>query len=270
MNIGIIGYGSMGKMILEKLAESHVVRREELYISNRSYGKIEPLRDRFGVCRTNAEVASKAGILFICVRPADIRNILDEIKESVSENALLVSLNGSISFDLLESILDMKIAKVIPSVTAEINESQTLVCYNRKVTDDDKAFLAKLLGCMGNVIELPEDELGMGSELVSCMPGFIASMFDVVCQSAKSHTALSDELIVQMVTNTLYGTGKLMLEQNLSFDRVVRRVATKGGITEEGSRVIYEKLPAVMTEVFEITLEKRRQTEDNAREAFGK
>ena len=83
---------------------------------------------------------------------------------------------------------------------------------------------------MGIVIELPEEEMGTGSELVSCMPGFIASMFDVVCQSAKSHTSLTVEQIVQMVTNTLYGTGRLMLEQNLSFDQVVRRVATKGSI----------------------------------------
>lgn len=35
--------------------------------------------------------------------------------------------------------------------------------------------------------------IGMGSELVSCMPGFIASMFDVVCKSAKKHTSLQDE-----------------------------------------------------------------------------
>ena len=35
-----------------------------------------------------------------------------------------------------------------------------------------------------DVIELPEEEMGMGSELVSCMPGFIASIFDVICQEA--------------------------------------------------------------------------------------
>jgi pyrroline-5-carboxylate reductase len=53
MNIGIIGYGSMGKMILEKLALSHVVRLEELYLSHRFYGeKLNLWRDRFGVCRT--------------------------------------------------------------------------------------------------------------------------------------------------------------------------------------------------------------------------
>jgi pyrroline-5-carboxylate reductase len=270
MRIGIIGYGSMGRMILEKLAESQSAESMELYISNRSYEKLEALEDRFGVCRTNAELASKAEIVFLCVRPADMRSILDEIKESLPEAALLVSLNGSIPFELLDSILDRKIAKVIPSVTAEVNESQTLVSYNGKVEADDKDVLRKVLGCLGNVIELPEDEIGMGSELVSCMPEFIASMFDVVCQLAKFHTSLSDGQIVQMVTNTLYGTGKLMLEQNLSFDQVVRRVATKGGITEEGSTVIYDMFPAVMCEVFEKTLEKRRKTEKKAWEAFQK
>lgn len=268
MNIGIIGYGSMGKMILEKLSESHTVINENLYIANRTYEKIEPLQDRFHVCKTNAELASKAGIIFLCVRPADFRQILDEISDSVSEDALIVSLNGSIPFDLLESVLDVKIAKVIPCVTAEVNESQTLVCYNRKAAADEKNRLQELLLCMGNVIELPEEEMGMGSELVSCMPGFIASMFDVVCQAAGPHTSLSDDQIVQMVKSTLYGTGKLMLEQKLSFDEVVQRVATKGGITEEGTKVIYDSFPAVMTKVFENTLEKRRQTEGKAREAF--
>lgn len=32
----------------------------------------------------------------------------------------------------------------------------------------------------------------MGSELVSCMPGFIASIFDVICQSAIKHTCVTD------------------------------------------------------------------------------
>lgn len=260
----------MGRMILEKLSDSRTVTNVNLYISNRTYGKIEPLQDRFNVCQTNAELASKAEILFLCVRPADIRHILDEIRDRVSEDTLIISLNGSIPFELLESVLDAKIAKVIPSVTAEVNESLTLVCYNRKVTADDKNSLQKLLGCMGSVIELPEEEMGMGSELVSCMPGFIASMFDVVCQAAGPHTSLSDTQIVQMVMGTLYGTGKLMLEQNLSFDEVVERVATRGGITEEGTKVIYNSFPALISKVFENTLEKRRQTEEKARESFRK
>ena len=55
----------------------------------------------------------------------------------------------------------------------------------------------------------------------------------------------------------------------MSFDDVVTRVATKGGITEEGTKVIYEQFPALARELFEKTLEKRRQTALKAEEIFG-
>lgn len=151
-------------------------------------------------------------IIFICVRPIDIKLILNEIKSIVSENTLIVSLNGSITFEIISKIIDYKVAKAIPSVTAEINKSQTLVCYNGLVSDADKIMLEKLLNCMGDVIELPE-EIGMGSELVSCMPGFISAIFDVISNSAQKHTAISEPQIIQMLLRTMVATGDLMLEK---------------------------------------------------------
>ena len=66
-----------------------------------------------------------------------------------------------------------------------------------------------------------------------------------------------------------YGSmGKMLLENDMSFSDVVSRVATKGGITEEGSKVIYDKLPAVTDEMFIRTLEKRRMTAEKAKEIF--
>ena len=52
---------------------------------------------------------------------------------------------------------------------------------------------------MGTVIELPESEMGMGSELVSCMPGFIAAIFNEICLSAQKHTNIKPEEVVQML-----------------------------------------------------------------------
>ncbi len=258
--IGIIGYGSMGKMLLTKFSESGKVENDGLFISNRTISKIEEAPGRYTVCSSNAELARASDIIFICTRPRDILSVLQEISDVVGEGALVISLNGSITFDSLEKVKVLKYAKVIPSVTAEINRSQTLVTYNRLADDQDKETLKTLLTCIGNVIELPENEMGMGSELVSCMPGFIASMFDVICKSAKPHTSIPEEQIISMVLNTLCSTGELMLQKDMSFEDVVSRVATKGGITEVGSRVIYDGFPDTADEMFEKTLAKRRET----------
>ena len=155
-------------------------------------------------------------------------------------------------------------AKAIPSVTAEIGKSQTLVCFNDLTESPDRQALKHLLGFIGDVIELPEQEMGMGSELVSCMPGFIAAIFDVLFQAAKKHTAIPDEQIIRMILNTVHATAELMIIKGMSFDEIVSRVATRGGITEEGTKIVYEQFPETADLLFEKTLEKRKQTAERA------
>ena len=263
MDIGIIGYGSMGKMLADKFASSHNV-----YVATRSREKLITAPESINVVDGNTDVAKAADIIFICVRPVDIKDVISEIEPFVKKEALLVSLNGSVTFELMEKLTSHKLAKVIPSVTAEIDRSQTLVTYNSLVADTDKKALSEVLSIVGNVIELPENEMGMGSELVSCMPGFIASIFDVLCASAKKHTSIPDEQIVKMVLNTMSATGDLMLQKDMTFEDVVTRVATKGGITEEGTKVVYEGFPDVADKLFENTLEKRRATAHKAQKSF--
>ena len=265
MKVGIIGYGSMGKMLLLKFSGSGKVNCTDLFVSNRTSSKIEEAPDKYVICESNTSLAVASDIIFICTRPNDLLSVLEEISGVVREDALVVSLNGSITFETLEKTGIRKLAKVIPSVTAEINRSQTLVTYNGLISEDDKRSLSELLSCIGNVIELPENEMGMGSELVSCMPGFIASIFDVICQSAMKHTSIPQEQVIRMVLDTMCATGELMIQKEMSFEDVVNRVATKGGITEVGSRVIYDGFPDTADEMFEKTLAKRRETASKAK-----
>ena len=267
MKIGIIGYGSMGKMLLWKFAEAGNIEKQDLLVSNRTKEKLEEAKAAATISDSR-RLASEADIIFVCVRPSDLKQVLEEIREDIRHDALLVSLNGSISFDSINKIVRGKTAKVIPSLTAEIGRSQTLVCFDRNVSDSDKSALKELLTSIGDVIELPENEMGMGSELVSCMPGFIASIFDVICTTAEGHTSIPKDQIVKMVLNTMSATGDLMLQKDMTFEDVVTRVATKGGITEEGTKVVYEKFPETADELFEKTLEKRRITTENAEKSF--
>ena len=269
MKIGIIGYGSMGRMLLWKFSENAGIAQDDLLAANRTSEKLSEAKDIATIC-DNTTLAAASDIVFVCVRPSDMKTVLSEISSALKEDALLVTLNGSITFDMIARLVNCKTAKVIPSLTAEIDRSQTIVCYNGLVGADDKTILRGLLSSIGKVIELPENEVGMGSELVSCMPGFIASIFDVICTSAGSHTSIPREQIVSMVLNTMSATGDLMLHKDLSFNEVVTRVATKGGITEEGTKVIYDMFPSAADEMFNKTLEKRRLTAEKAAASFEK
>ena len=260
MKIGIIGYGSMGKMLLEKFIETKSVKESDIFLSTEKFEEIMNLNKiypQINICKENTDTAKNADILFLCVKPLDITLVLSEVINNIKDNCHIISLAGYILFQQLEQICaKRKISKVMPSVTAEVYKSMTLICHNDYVKDEDKNRIEQLLECFGKNIRVTESELGMASDLTSSMPGFICAILKVITNEAEKHTSISRDRIVTMVTETMYGTGKLLVEKNITFDDLINRVATKGGITEEGTKVIDEKLPQVMNEMFEKTSQK--------------
>lgn len=49
MKIGIIGYESMGKMLLEKLSQAENLTETGIFVANRTYKKIEHLNKEHNV-----------------------------------------------------------------------------------------------------------------------------------------------------------------------------------------------------------------------------
>ena len=54
MNICIIDYGSMGKMLLDRFIDSV---SDNLYIANRTQEKLTDINNSVNVCHSNAELA---------------------------------------------------------------------------------------------------------------------------------------------------------------------------------------------------------------------
>ncbi len=72
-----------------------------------------------------------------------------------------------------------------------------------------------------------------------------------------------------MVISTLFGTAKLLMEQALGFPELLSRVATKGGITEEATKVLNDGLPGLFDEVFSKTIGKHESVKSMVREQMG-
>ncbi|MBQ6333699.1 MAG: NAD(P)-binding domain-containing protein [Erysipelotrichaceae bacterium] len=263
MNISIIGYGAMGSMLAKSFAQKH-----HIHIANRNIEKLKDLPANCEPCKDNKEAAEKADILFVCTGPYQIKEVFEDIKDSVKKDKMIVSLNEAVSFEMLSQIIDHKIAKVIPNLNGKIKRSETLVAYNDKVTSEDKDKLKELLSLIGNINEMEEDQLAIASDFVGCMPGFIAAIFDIFAKVGEKYTDLEKEKIITMILNTVNASSELMIKEKLDFTQVVKEVATPGGITMEGTKVLYEQFPAIVEEIYEKTLNKGKSTANKIKESF--
>ncbi len=54
----------------------------------------------------------------------------------------------------------------------------------------------------------------------------------------------------------------------MSFDEIISRVATKGGITEQGIKILENELPETFDNLFKTTLDKHEEIKDKLKHQY--
>jgi len=270
---GFIGFGSMAKMLIRCLIEYAGVDPGDIYVTRKDKSRLAEIGDVFGANAVNTprDVVASAQVVFLCMKPAELKDILSEIVPFVKKETHLISIVGTASTKVLGSVVKGKITWFTPAITSEIGAGVSLICHNEHVTEEDAAVIEGIISKFSKIKHVRDEDCGFVTELTSCMPGFIASIFDNITNAALEHTgSFSKEEIEELIIDTLFATAKLLSETGMSFEEVVSRVATNGGITQEGVDVLNDALPEVFDEMYERTLKKRRGSEEKMAEALTK
>lgn len=269
---GFIGYGNMGSTLIDGFLSSGALVPGEVIVSSRTEAGLSPLLEKWpetSVTGDNRRVARESRTLFICVKPLDVRPVLEEIKGVLSDDTHLVSIAACVTISNLEIMFGGKITKVIPSVISQVKKGVSLFCHNSKVDNEGAGKIERLFESIGKVVLIDEDQFEVAADLTSCAPGMIAAIFQNFVEAGLRHSRLSRELAQDMVISTLFGTAKLLMEQELGFPELISRVATRGGITEEAVKLLNDGLPGLFDEVFSRTLRKHESVKSMVRDQMG-
>ena len=256
---GFIGYGNMGKVILDAFILSGSLRPYEVLISTRTRSKLNNLIEKYPeieIANDNSLIALESNLIFIFVGTSDVKSVLEDIKELTSDNTHIVYISAGLTMDKVQGIFNGKITKVMPTLTSQVLEGITLICHNSAVTNEEAQYINTLFSSIGEVKIINEEDFDVGSEITSCSPAFIADMCMKFAQAASRNSGFSYEETEEMVIKTLYGTSKLLYEKGMGFDEVISSVATKGGITEAGINFLDKEIPEIFNELFSITIKK--------------
>ena len=266
MQYGFIGTGSMGSMLVKKFVETGVIEPAATYINSKNGVSSAALAQITQVIAvpSNRTVAEKADVLFICVKPLQVRDLFREIQGNLKHRALLVSIAGCVSLAQLEdwTLGKVRCVRVIPSVTSEQKSGISLVSWGRNLTVQDKNKVLNLFGAISKVVEVTEEDLETCTNLTSCGPALISAMMKEFADAAVRTGAIKPSLAEYLVKETMVGTSALLENGSLGFDDVIERVATKGGSTEEGVKVLHAQLPSVCDEVLKSLMAKRLKVSD--------
>jgi len=268
MNTGFIGIGSMGGMLARGFLREGTFAAENVWLANRSQKRLQDLSRDFPAVHlaSNRQVAAHCDVIFLCVKAGDTSSVLADMDPELYPGQLLITTTSVIPLKALEGRVPCRVAKLIPSITQEIGAGIALLMYGSRVTAEDRRLLEGWLSHIGRPIVITESQARPAISLCSGGPALLSYLLQSMAEEAvRNNPELSPDLAQTLVQETLSATVRLMSEANMTLEEIIRRVATPGGMTEQGIEMLSRYVPQAWQAVFAASAEKEKK----ARELLG-
>ncbi|MCQ6558377.1 late competence protein ComER [Paenibacillus mendelii] len=261
MNVGFIGIGSMGSLLIDAFIGSGALDPTQITASNRTYAKAEAMALRYPglrAVRENSEAAAGSDIVFLCIKPHEYKTIIHELRNVIQPHQIIVSITSPVMLAQLEDWLPCKIAKVIPSITNYVCCGATLCMYGQRMAQRDRERLNSLLAHISEPLHIDERHTRIVSDLSSCGPAFMAFVLQKFIDAAVEETGIEREEAQAIASTMLAGTGHLLTEGGMTPEQLQARVSVPGGITAQALDLLNREMNGVFNAVIRTTHAKYR------------
>ena len=233
--ITVIGAGNIGAALIGGMLHAGIGGREQITATVRSPERAAEVAERFGIAVTaggNREAAAGAGIVILAVKPSTLPGVLEEIRDVLREDHVLVSLAAAVPIALIEKLARKRlpIFRAMPNIPVVVNDGATAVASNSAGTAEQRAFVEKIFRAVGHVSFVEEDMMHAVTALSGSGPAYIYMVIEALIEGGLK-MGLSREVATRLTEQTVLGAAKLVRETGLHPAILKDQVITPGGTT---------------------------------------
>jgi len=241
--IGFVGSGNMAETLIKGIIAAKIYSPENVFISDIRSERLEFLTDKYGVTsvKNNAELAEKVVTLVLSIKPQNMADALDSIKDAVDGKTLIISIAAGIKAAKIAAVLgNMAIVRVMPNTPALIGEGASALYANQQAKPLlDKA--VSIFSSVGKAVVVDNEDL---IDAVTAVSGsgpayYFLLMEEMVKAGVK--LGLPEDVAKDLVLQTAKGAGLLAVEadkNNESPAELRRKVTSPGGTTEAALKTL--------------------------------
>ena len=234
MKIAIIGAGNLGISIAKGVLHSNGAT--SMYLTKRNPDSIKHF-ENYGnvhVSSDNAEAVKKSDILIFAVQPGQLSEILEDVKELLHENHVIISTITGYSIEKMESIVgsDKYIIRSMPNTAISVGKSMTCICSN-EMGKKRIELASSIFNRMGHSMDIPEEL--MQAATVICASG-IAFWMRLIRATTQGAIQLGFDAreAQELAMHTCNGAAGLLIDSGNHPEEEIDKVTTPMGCTIQG------------------------------------
>lgn len=232
MKIGFWGAGEMAEGIL-----SAIPSKKNVIMAEKRPERAAELKRKYRVSVTPSvvEVARKADLIFLAVRPVDVAAVAAEVKGALKPGATVVSIAAGKSLAFLRRSFGPRVPliRVMPNLALKAKAGMCAIAPARGVKEETVSVVGKILGGAGRTVVLAERFFDAVTALSGSGPAYFAYMEKMMADGAVA-LGLKPGVARLLAEQTMYGTAKFLRESGMDLTEFIQGVCTKGGTTAAG------------------------------------
>jgi pyrroline-5-carboxylate reductase len=261
--IAILGAGSMAGAILSGLIAAGT-DPESIKASTATSKSAGLLAAKFSIstfavedtATANVEAAQGADILLIGLKPAKVLETLTEIKDSVKDGVLIISVAAGITTEAMEKVIGSKgsVIRAMPNTPALVGHGVTGIASGKSASVSQLEVAVELFKSVGQVLIVEERSINALSTISGSGPAYVfyfAEKLMIACQKL----GFSEQEANLMVRGTFLGSATLLAASEQSPRELRNQVTSPNGTTMRATAVFDEaELEKVFIEATEAAL----------------
>lgn len=243
MKLGFIGTGNMASAMIGGILKNQILSADEVIGSNRGLQKRESVKEQFGIYVTenNKEVAEKADIIVLSVKPQFYEEVICEIRDVLRADQIVITIAPGKTLAWLAEKFgkEVKIVRTMPNTPALVGAGMTAMCPNEYMTEEETAYVRSLLENFGRVEVVAERLMDVVVSTSGSSPAYVFMMIEAMADAAVSG-GMPRPQAYQFAAQAVMGSAKMVLETGKHPGELKDMVCSPGGTTIEAVRTLEE------------------------------
>lgn len=240
--IGFVGMGNMGYAMLKGILQ--IFPKEEIIFSNRSEqkrNKVE-VETKVKAQLKNIDCVTQAKYIILAVKPQQYQMVLEEIKEVITKDHVIVSIAPGISSEQLREIIgqDKRIVRAMPNTPALLGEGMTGISYEEnQYSDEEIEIIGQIFDSFGKYIKVEEKLMSAVVCASGSSPAYVYMFIEALADSVVKY-GLPRDKAYEFVAQTVKGAAQMVLETGKHPGELKDQVCSPGGTTIAGVAALEE------------------------------
>jgi pyrroline-5-carboxylate reductase len=238
LTVGFLGAGKMATAMARGLVQAGVVEARNMVAGDVA----APARQAFAKAvrgarpaASNVEVARKASVLVLAVKPGQVAEVLEEIRPHFTSHHLLISIAAGVTLTRLETALgeSARVVRVMPNTPALVGAAACGFAVGQATRQADVLLVKKMLSALGLAFQVKESLMDAVTGLSGSGPAYAFLMIEALSDGGVA-AGLPRDVATQLAAQTLLGSARMVLETGLHPGSLKDMVTSPGGTTIEG------------------------------------